>query len=419
METTRPTTSRFALPWFGWALALALAIGCGVLLAQLLMSPPSGELWELGGYFSVAGGATMAAGWGLLQIAERTLRFSIQAKTFLGNAIATALGLLNVLIIAQLMFISTDHDLRVLLATLVYSGIVTAFFSLWLARVASARLVIVTAAVRSLASGNLAASAEVSGGDEIAALARDVNALAERLREAETQRQTLDAQRRELTIAVSHDLRTPLASLRAMVEALDDEVVVGSEVKRYHQTMRREIERLSLLIDDLFELAQIDSGALRLERKPVSVAEIAVEVADSLQATARLSGIHLSCDLSGSCQAPVDGLRVARAVTNLVRNAIEHTPESGTISVRVEEEDGWVAVRIEDSGEGIDPADIPHIWERFYRAERSRRRSNRNDSGAGLGLAIVKGIAEAHGGSIDAESTPGKGTLFTLRLPST
>ena len=417
METTRAPLTRSALPWLGAALGLALAIGCGVLIAELLMSPPSNELWELGAYFTLAGAATLGVGWLALRAGDRALGLSIQAKTFAGGLIAGGIALLNVLIIAQLMFISTEHDLKLLAAVAVFSGAVSALFSLWVARTISGRLAAITGAVRALAGGDLDTQVAIEGGDEVARLAADVNTLALRLREADKQRQALDRERRELTTAISHDLRTPLASLRAMVEALDDGLVSGDEATRYHTTMRREIERLNRMIDDLLELARLDAGALQLNRERVSVEEIAADVVDALRPQARLKGVTVDLSTNGPVGALLDGSRIERAIANLLRNAIGHTPEGGKVAVDVGRANGWIDVRVADTGEGIETADLPRIWERFYRAEKSRRREP-DDDGAGLGLAIVRGIVEAHGGSVIAESAPGKGATFTMRLPA-
>ena len=418
MESNRPPLTRLALPWLSAALGLSLAISCGLLLAQLLMSPPFSELWKLAMYFGLAGGATMTAGWLTLHNADRALGLSIQAKAFLGGIISSIVALLNVLIIAGLMFVSTGHDLKLLVSVILFSAVVTAFLSLWVARNVAGRLDVIAAAVKSLASGDLKARARVVGGDEVTRLAADVNALGDRLQQAEDQRRALEHERRELTTAISHDLRTPLASLRAMVESLADGVVDGDESKRYYGTMRREIERLNRMIDDLFELARIDAGALPLHRELISVEEVAADVVDALQPQARLNSVAVGLRASGRVTANIDGARMERAIANLVRNAIQHTPAGGRIDVAVERENGWVDVRVSDTGEGIDPADLPRIWDRFYRAEKSRRRGPGDAGGAGLGLAIVRGIVEAHGGTVAAESAPERGSTFTLRLPS-
>lgn len=417
--TTTPL--RVAAPWLGSALALTLAIGAGILLAELLMSPPAGELRDLTSYLALSAVATVGAGWLLLRAADRLVGLSIHAKSFFGGILAGSVALLNVFVTAQLMFISTSHDLRLLIALMAFSGVVTVFFSLWIATNISSRIGHVATAVRTLAGGDLAARVDIGGRDEVSRLARDVNTLAERLLAAEEERQAHDREKRDLTTAISHDLRTPLASIRAMVEALDDAVVDDpGEVQRYYSTMRREIERLSRMIDDLFELSRIDSGAVRLDLHPVDLREIASEVVDALQAHARLSEIELTLQPFTDAQtARMDGARMERAVSNLVRNALEHTPEGGRVDVSLADDNGWVALTVSDSGSGIDAQDLPRIWERFYRAEKSRRRLNTgtDGDGAGLGLAIVRGIVEAHGGRVDAASRTGEGAVFTIRIP--
>jgi len=412
---------RVAAPWIGTALALTLAIGAGILLAELLMSPPAGELRDLTSYLALSAVATVGVGWILLRAADRLLGLSIHAKSFFGGILAGSVALLNVFVTAQLMFISTSHDLRLLIALMAFSGVVTVFFSLWIATNISSRIGHVATAVRTLAEGDLAVRVDIGGRDEVSRLARDVNTLAERLLAAEEERRAHEREKRDLTTAISHDLRTPLASIRAMVEALDDAVVNDpNEVQRYYGTMRREIERLSRMIDDLFELSRIDSGAVRLDLQPVDLREIASEVVDAMQAHARLSDIALTLQSSLDTQtAPIDGARMERAVSNLVRNALAHTPKGGRVDVSVVDDTGWISLTVADSGSGINTDDLPRIWERFYRAEKSRRRLNSaaDGDGAGLGLAIVRGIVEAHGGQVEAASRAGQGAVFTIRIP--
>ena len=407
-------------PWLGAALALTLAIGAGLLLAQLLMAPPAGDLQQLAAYLALSGAATLGLGWLALRAADRGLGLSLRTKAFLGTAIGMGIALLNVFVVAQLMFISTSHDLKLLVALLVFSGLVTLLFSLWAADSISRSVERIVEAVHVLAAGDYRARVEVPAGDEVARLAESLNRLAARLQDVEDERQALDRERRELTAAISHDLRTPLASIRAMVEALDDDVVSSrDEVRRYYGAMRRQIEQLSRMIEDLFELAQIDSGALRLERRPLALQDVAAEVVDAMQAQAGRRGVRLSCQvLDGVADLLLDGGRIERAVSNLVQNALEHTPAGGTVQVMIAGSDGWAELRVIDAGEGIDSADLPRIWDRFYRAEKSRRREANGGDGRGLGLAIVRGLVEAHGGSVSAASVAGRGTTITIRLPA-
>ena len=419
MTSTLPF-KRLAVSWIAAALALTLAIGSSILLAELMMSPPAAELQTLGAYLTLSAVASAGLGWLVLRAADRTLGLTLRTRAFVSSAVAGAVALLNVIIVAQLMFISTSHDLKLLIALVVFSAVVTGFFSLWAAAAVAGRIEHVAAALRLLAAGDYSTRMEPTGSDEVACLIEDVNTLAARLQAVEEQRTALARERRELTTAVSHDLRTPLASLRAMTEALSDGVVDDpAEVRRYYGTMRREIERLSRMIDDLFELAQMDAGALRLNRQLVSLQEIAAEVVDAMQAPANFAGVLLSLDVDDEPpELSIDGSRMERALGNLVRNALEHTPSGGHISVSIAATDGHVNLSVADTGDGIDADDLQHIWDRFYRAEKSRRRSPGNGDGAGLGLAIVRGIVEAHGGSVSVKSRAGHGSIFTLTLPA-
>jgi signal transduction histidine kinase len=407
--------------WAGAALALTLATTAALLLARLIMAPPAGDLVALAVYLAFSGIATLGGGWLALRAADRALGPSIQTKSFLSAMIGAVVALLNVLIVARLMFLSTAHDLRLLIVLLVFSAAVTVFFNRFVASSTAARLALVAGGINALASGDYRARVCIDGGDEVARLGDDLNHLAGRLRAMEEERHAIERDRRDLTAAVSHDLRTPLASVRAMVEALDDGVVdAPAEVARYHGAIRREIERLNRMIDDLFALARMDAGALKLTRRPVSLAEIAADVAEGMQGQARQNGVTLALDVAGPLpDLPLDGAWIERAVANLLRNALEHTPAGGRIAVAVCVKDGAALLRVTDTGEGIDPAELPRIWDRFYRVERSRRRGPGASDGAGLGLAIVRGIVEAHGGAARVDSAPRQGACFTLSFPIT
>ena len=406
-------------------LALALAIGAAVLLTELTMSPSWAELRKLAIYLALAGVASAGLGWVALRGADRMLGTGLRGRAFLSSVIAGAVALLNVIIVGRLMFVSTEHDLNLLLTLVIFSAVITAFFSFSVAATVAGRIENIATAIRLLAHGAFATRLAPNGNDEVARLSEDVDLLAARLQAADDQRAALDRERRELTAAISHDLRTPLASLRAMTEALNDGIVdEPAEIRRYYATMRREIERLSGMIDDLFELSQLDAGALKLERLPICVQDIAAEVVDAMQAAARLAGVELILNVDSSPpEIEVDGGRIERAIGNLVRNALEHTPGGGRVLVSVAATNGNVDLRVADSGSGIAPSDLPHVWERFYRADPmlgradTSRGRNGNGDGAGLGLAITRGIVEAHGGSVEAISGGGDGATFVLRLP--
>ena len=182
---------------------LVTAIATGLLLVQLLMAPPSDELRDLAAYLAIAGVATTLGGWLVLRSLDRAVRLSLQAKAFLGATLATAVAFVNVFIVARLMFVNTSHDLQLLLALLVFSGVVSVVFSLWVAATVSERVSGVGQAIRELALGRYETRLRLSGGDEVASLAAAVDVLAQRLQEAEQQRDQLERERRELTVSIS------------------------------------------------------------------------------------------------------------------------------------------------------------------------------------------------------------------------
>ena len=398
---------------------LAVATVLALISAQIMLRPPRRALVDLGVYLASSGVVSVLLGWLLIRALERYRRLTLLARFVVVTLVGSAVLVVNIVVLARLMFISTDHDLRVLLATAVFSAIVAASFTIWAASGTIARIAQVNEGIRALATGKLGTVTTVSGHDEVSGLARDVNTLSQRLAEAQAERNALDEERRELTAAISHDLRTPLSTIRAMVDALEDGVVSEpAETKRYFVTIRRDIDRLNRMIDDLFELAQIDAGAMRLHRQQITVHEIVSEVVDAMRARAERSGILLELRVqSEPPPALLDGDRIERAISNLLRNALEHTPAGGEVRVSVNSSDGQAVVEVSDTGEGIEHEDLPHVWTRFYRAERSRARADATSNGVGLGLAITKGIVELHGGAVDVRSRAGEGTAFTVRLP--
>jgi signal transduction histidine kinase len=181
--------------------------------------------------------------------------------------------------------------------------------------------------------------------------------------------------------------------------------------------MLRELKRLGYLMNDLFELAQIESGALLLQRRKVLLAEVAAEAVDAMQPRAQRE--HVSLTLSVKEKVPrvhVDPARISRVLLNLLENALNYTPAGGRIQMGIERRGSKLVLRVADTGVGIPPEDLPHIWKPFYRGEKSRKRPA-DGGGAGLGLSIVKGVVEAHGGMVGVSSRPGRGTEITVTLP--
>jgi signal transduction histidine kinase len=353
-------------------------------------------------------------------------RFSSVSQTLtVGYIVAAGLTLLNVLLTARMMFINA-HDLTLAGLLLVFAGGISVSFGYFLSTSISQALAEVARAAEHLSEGVFSARAQVAGRDEVAGLAEAFNAMAARLEQADIDKRALDATRRDLVAWASHDLRTPLASLRAMLDALADGVVSDpATVARYLQQSQLEIGRMSALIDDLFELAQMDAGNLLLRGEPSALSDLISDTLAGFSARAQARQVRLS----GSVEPAVDPVwmapdKIGRVLRNLIENAIRHTPAGGQIEVRAAlaaRPAGSVVVTVHDTGEGIRPADLPHVFDRFYRGDAARSRGQAGEgllsSGAGLGLAIAKGLVDAHQGEIHVESELGQGTTVSFTLP--
>jgi signal transduction histidine kinase len=395
----------------GVILTMALALG----VFFLLMHPPMSDLGLMALFLAITAIVSVAVGYGAYRLGWINRSPRISWLVLGGYAISSLLTFLNVWVTARLMFAS-EHDLLLATVLLLFAGGIAMSVGYFLSAALTDRIVALSRAAEEIAQGQLSARANVSGNDEMASLARTFNEMAARLETAAAQQHELDQLRRNLIAWAGHDLRTPLASIRAIVEALADGVVDDAETQtRYLHTAQREIQALSLLIDDLFELAQIEAGGLRLELRPNSISDL---ISDTMESFSELAA-RREVMLEGSAEPSVDPVlmdvqQIGRVLSNLVGNALRHTPPGGTVRVEARRVAGSVQVSIHDTGEGIDAQDLPHIFERFYRGEKSRSRAT---GGAGLGLAIAKGIVEAHGGEIGVESEQGQGTSLTFMLP--
>ncbi|MBP2340719.1 signal transduction histidine kinase [Saccharothrix coeruleofusca] len=231
-------------------------------------------------------------------------------------------------------------------------------------------------------------------------------------REARARERAAEASRRELVAWISHDLRTPLAGIRAMAEALADGVVARpDEVADYAARISAEAEQLSGMVDDLFELSRITAGALRLTLSEVPLADVVSEVVAAEHPVARRKGVRLEADAPTWPVVLGSDPELARVVRNLLSNAIRHTPPDGTVAVRVDVDGGEALLHVDDSCGGIPETDLPRVFDVAFRGTPSRQ-----PVGGGLGLAIARGLVEAHRGTIDARNH-GRGCRFEVRLP--
>jgi signal transduction histidine kinase len=252
---------------------------------------------------------------------------------------------------------------------------------------------------------------------ELQNLSTELTTTHERLAQARSRERALEASRRELVAWVSHDLRTPLAGLRAMAEALEDEVVIDPrEVSQYHSQIRREVDRLTLMIDDLFELSRIHAGALRLSKRMTGLEDLVAEVVASTDPVARAKGVRLTGAAVRGMPVYVDAAEMGRALRNLVTNAIRHTPADGGVDVLAEVQGGLACVTVSDACGGIPPDDLPRVFDVAFRGESARTPDPQAKQGGGLGLSIARGIVEAHSGQI-AVRNAGPGCQFLIRMP--
>jgi signal transduction histidine kinase len=236
-------------------------------------------------------------------------------------------------------------------------------------------------------------------------------ALAVRLAMEERSRRQIEEARRQMVAAVSHDLRTPLASLRLLVEAIDDGVATGETRERYLGEMRTHVEALTTLIDDLFELSRIEAGEISWTMERIELRQLIGDTVAAMRVPAEARGVLLAAELpADEVLARANAEKVQRVLLNLIQNAIRHTPADGSVTVRARSDSGGVEVEVADDGEGISSADGERVFEAFYRGDEAR-----SEDGAGLGLAISRAIVEAHGGRIWLESgAPGTRVHFTL-----
>jgi signal transduction histidine kinase len=396
-------------------IASAVALFVGLLLFYWAMQPPMQDLAlmvELMGtttlFSVVASYIAFRAGW--INHSPR-LRLTLLG----GYVMAAILVFINVWVTARMMFAS-QHDLVLATILLIFATCMAVAVGFFLSEAVIVRIQQVQEAARQVATGKMNTRLPVSGRDEMAQLAGSFNEMVAQLEAADQKKRELDVLRRDLIAWVGHDLRTPLTSIRAIVEALADGLVEDEAQRvRYLRTAQADIRALSNLIDDLFEMAQMDAGGLRLEKVDVSIADLVSDTLEQFSMQAQQAGVHLEGSADpGANPVSIDVQRIGRVLANLVSNAIRHTPSGGTVTINAVCQEHNLNVSVQDTGEGIRLEDQPHVFDRFYRGEKSRSRVT---GGAGLGLAIAKGIVELHGGEIGVNSQPGVGTEVWFRLP--
>jgi signal transduction histidine kinase len=339
-------------------------------------------------------------------VRTRSLRLSLAVI-----CLTTVLAMIGAtLATAEAMFLSA-HDFGVVVVVSLVAGAVALGVSLLLARQLVAGSRALRDAARALGDGEPLVVAQPPTA-ELAALSRELAATSARLAESRERERALEASRRNLVAWVSHDLRTPLAGLRAMAEALEDGV--AEDPSRYHKQIRMEVDRLAGMVDDLFQLARIQAGSLQLSLERVSLADLVSDSLAGVDALARARGVQLTGSADGEVPVRADGQELARVITNLVVNAIRHTPPDGHVAIRAQVNEGRAVLAVTDECGGIPEDDLPRVFDVAWRGTDARTPGP--EGGAGLGLAIVRGIAEAHHGDISVANT-GRGCRFQVSLP--
>jgi two-component system sensor histidine kinase BaeS len=278
------------------------------------------------------------------------------------------------------------------------------------------RLAALEHAAHRLGEGDLTARAPQAGGDEIARVAAAFNRMAGELEARDAALRTSDALRRQMMADVSHELKTPLTAMRGYIETLRmPDVVLDAERRdRYFETIDRETRRLERIVKDLLDLARYEHGGVVLEPRLFDVERLFQNVAGRHEREAHAKAVTIRIQVDPHAdQVVADPDRIEQAIENLVANALRHTSSGGTITLSAAHADGMVTVSVSDTGGGIAPEHLPHVFERFYKVDPARAADS---TGSGLGLSITKAIIERHGGTIGVTSAPGR-TTFTIRLP--
>ena len=402
-------------PWRILVSGLVVALALAAFLMWQLMQAPMTEIAALVSTLAITSVISLGLGYGLYRRGWARSP-SLMLTLLLTYVWAAVLTLFNVWVMSEQMFVS-EHDLTLSIVLLLFAGIIATTFGVFAAASITDSLRQLDQTAKALAEGDLEARTAVTGRDEVARVAHSFNEMALQLQMAEQERDKLDALRHEFIAWTSHDLRTPLTSIRAIVEALHDGMVSDPEVtRRYYRTIRNDVMAMNKLIDDFFELAQLDANGLVLEIAEHSLRDLVSDTLESFQALAQQRNVQLVGDMgSGIDPVRLNVEKMGRVLANLVSNALRYTPEGGRVALKVKRTDEQVEVTVCDTGPGFNPDDLERVFEKFYRGEQARSRAT---GGSGLGLAIAAGIVAAHNGRIWASNQEAGGACVGFALPA-
>jgi two-component system, OmpR family, sensor kinase len=351
---------------------------------------------------------------------ERPLQFSDAVRPITTTPVLVDKQLVGLVLVLVLESRATGirHELGRLLSlpsTLVLM-VASVVVALVVFNPARRRLAALEDAAQRLGEGDLTARAPQAGGDEIARVAAAFNRMAGELETRDAALRTSDALRRQMMADVSHELKTPLTAMRGYIETLrmPDIALDGERRDRYFETIDRETRRLERIVKDLLDLARYEHGGVVLQRRVFDIGRLFENVAGRHEREAHTKAVAIRIQVAPLAdQVIADPDRIEQAIENLVGNALRHTPAGGTITLSAAQTEGMAALSVTDTGSGIAPEHLPHVFERFYKVDAARAAES---TGSGLGLSITKAIIERHGGTIRVTSEPGR-TTFTIALP--
>ncbi|HZT07471.1 MAG TPA: HAMP domain-containing sensor histidine kinase [Chloroflexota bacterium] len=406
------------------ALAASAAVVATALIAALVyaragMGAPPSDVQALA-IFLLASGAgsyvigAFAVGW----LGPRLPSLRLRLLVAYGSGLVVVLAV--VAATSVLMFLS-GHDLSLLLLLLAFATVVSLAFGYSVASGLTDEIAALTRTSQRLAQGDWGARVATSGSDELAQLGAAFDRMASQLQQMFQRERDLETARRDLIAGVSHDLRTPLATAQAMVESILDGVVAEpSEVTRFLRLIRADVLLLSRLIDDLFELSQIEVGALHLDIEPTALPQLIIDTIEAYRAQAGERGIAFEWAVDPSLPlVAADPPRLQRVLRNLLDNAQRYTGSGGSVRVEAQPDGTSARITVADTGPGLPTEDAQRVFDRFYQGEgpTSRQEGAAKHRGAGLGLAIARGLVEAHGGRIWVEPRDPVGTSFHFLIP--
>lgn len=295
-----------------------------------------------------------------------------------------------------------------MLSTFVLGALAVSMLSFLVSRWITRPIGALTTGIEQMAKGDFSSRVRVQGHSEMAQLAETFNLMSEKL-------ENLDHSRNQFVSNASHELKTPLATMKILLESVIYQEDMDPELRReFLQDVNKEIDRLNLVIGDLLTLVHIDSHKMKLRREMMPLGESVRDVIRRLAPMAAQRRQEIEVGIHDECEMFADPLKLQQVIYNIIENAVKYTPDGGKVRVTLVRDGRDAVLKIADNGVGIPKEDLPHIFERFYRVDKAR---SRDTGGTGLGLSIVQQIIRLHGGNIDVQSDAGKGTTFTIELP--